>query len=86
MLDLGDERLEVATACNGLAMLMSLSATVVTACCWCRCPRGRRSALLVSLVPIALACNVIRIAATAYCYEGFGRETADKSPTTGPAS
>ena len=78
LLDLGDERLEVATACNGLAMLMSLSFTVAAIILLVPMARWKRVGVLLSALPIALACNVLRIAATAYCYEAFGSAAGRK--------
>jgi exosortase len=72
VLDLGHDRLEVATACNGLAMLMSLSATVVAIVSLVPMSRGKRVLLLFSALPIAVVCNVLRIVVTAYCYQRFG--------------
>lgn len=74
----GGEKLEVATACSGLAMLMSLSSTVVTALLLLPLSNFKRAALLVSVVPIALVSNVIRITATALCYQRFGHEVGEK--------
>lgn len=76
VLVLGAERLEVATACNGLAMSMSLSATVVAMILLIAMPRWKRIALLIGLLPIALSCNVSRIVATAWCYNHLQSEHA----------
>jgi exosortase len=76
VLDLGGDRLEVASACNGLAMLMSLSASVAAIILLMPMPRWKRVSLLLSALPIALACNVARIAATAYFYEAVGSAAA----------
>jgi exosortase len=70
----GNEKLEVAAACNGLSMLMSLAATVSAAACLIPMTTLKRVALLVSIIPIALGSNVLRIAATAWCYNKFGAE------------
>ncbi len=74
VLDLGGDKLEVATACNGLAMLMSLCASAVAIVLLVPLGRGKRIALLAAAVPIALLCNVLRIAATAACHRAFGSE------------
>jgi exosortase len=68
----GNERLEVATACNGLSMLMSLSATVAAAASLIPIANWKRMSLLISIIPIALGSNVLRIAATAWCFYRFG--------------
>ena len=75
VLDLGGEKLEVATACNGLAMLMSLSASVAAIVLLVPMGRGKRIALLAAALPIALLCNILRIVATAVCYQAFGSDT-----------
>lgn len=75
---LGTTRLEVATACNGLGMLMSLSATVVAFTALMPMSTAKRITLLALVVPIALVSNVIRIAATAWCYHLFGSEFGSK--------
>ena len=74
----GNERLEVAAACNGLSMLMSLAATVAAAASLIPMSLWKRVLLLVSIIPIALLSNVLRIAATAWCYYEFGAEVGSK--------
>jgi exosortase len=68
----GSGRLEVAAACNGLSMLMSLAATVAAAASLVPMSNWKRILLLVSIVPIALGCNILRIAATAWCCYKLG--------------
>ncbi len=68
----GTSQLEVATACNGLSMLMSLAATVAATASIVPMANMKRLVLLASIVPIALASNVLRISATAWCYYQFG--------------
>ncbi|WP_406696193.1 exosortase/archaeosortase family protein [Singulisphaera sp. Ch08] len=70
----GPERLEVARACSGLAMLASLSASICAIILVFPFGLRNRLVLLGSIVPIALLCNVTRIAATAWCYQYFGSE------------
>jgi exosortase len=72
VLDLGDERLEVATACNGLAMLTSLAAAVAAIVLLLPISLSKRIVLLISALPIAVACNILRITATAFAYQRFG--------------
>ena len=71
---LGSEQLEVARACSGLAMLVSLAATVTATSLLISMERWKRVMLLASIVPIALLCNTIRIVATAWAYQTFGGE------------
>lgn len=70
----GSEQLEVARACSGLAMLVSLAATVSAASLLIPMEWWKRLVLLASIVPIALLCNMIRIMATAWAYQFFGGE------------
>jgi exosortase len=74
----GGERLEVAAACNGLSMLMSLAATVCATASLVPMANWKRLVLLPSIIPIALGSNVLRIAATAWCYYKFGSEVGSK--------
>ena len=70
----GKEKLEVAAACNGLSMLMSLAATVVAAVSLIPMTILKRLILLGSIIPIALLSNILRISATAWCYHQYGAE------------
>ncbi len=74
----GNERLEVAAACNGLSMLMSLAATVAATASLMPMASWKRVVLLPSIIPIALGSNVLRIAATAWCYHKFGADVGSK--------
>ena len=69
---IGNQRLEVATACNGLSMLMSLAATVSATACVIPMANWKRIVLLPSIIPIALGSNVLRISETAWCCYKFG--------------
>jgi exosortase len=64
----GMRALDVAMACNGLKMLMTLAATVTATILLLPMPNWKRLILLVSAVPIALFSNVIRILTTGLCY------------------
>ena len=78
VIQIGNERLEVAVACNGLSMLMSLAATVAATASLVPMATWKRVLLLPSIIPIALGSNVLRIAATAWCYYHFGAEVGSK--------
>jgi exosortase len=65
---LGSRTLEVAQACNGLSMLMTLAATVAATLFLIHLPNWKRIVVLASAVPIALLSNIIRIVATGLCY------------------
>jgi exosortase len=70
--------LEVAEACNGLSMLMTLAATVAAMTMLFPVVPWRRVVLLVSIVPVALLSNVLRIVVTAWCYHRFGPEVGGR--------
>lgn len=74
----GLEKLEVANVCNGLSMLMSLSAVVIATITLIPMPVWKRITLLASVVPIALFSNILRIVATGWCYYLFGGEHSRK--------
>ena len=74
----GFEKLEVATVCNGLSMLMSLAAVVIATISLIPLPLWKRLALLASVLPIALFSNVVRIVTTGWCYYLFGGEHSRK--------
>ena len=74
----GGEQLEVAAACNGLSMLMSLAAAVAATASIVPMAPIKRVVLLLTIIPIALASNILRIAATAWCYYHFGAEVGSK--------
>ena len=67
----GMERLDVALACNGLRMLMTMAATVMATVILVPLPKWKRITLLLSIVPIALVSNMTRIVATGWAYYLF---------------
>jgi len=60
--------LDVALACNGLRMLMTMAATITAVIVLFPLPTWKRITLLASTVPIAMLSNIIRIVATGWCY------------------
>jgi exosortase len=64
----GPRPLDVALACSGLKMLMTLAATVTATIILIPLPTWKRIVLLLSAVPIALVSNITRIVATGWCY------------------
>jgi exosortase len=64
----GMRSLDVALACSGLKMLMTLAATVTATILLLPLPNWKRFLLLVSAVPIALFSNLVRILMTGLCY------------------
>lgn len=71
----GTRPLDVALACSGLKMLMTLAATVTATILLLPLPNWKRIALLVSAVPIALVSNIARIVTTGWCYYLIEGET-----------
>jgi exosortase len=63
---IGGERLEVARACNGLSMLLSFATLVTAMVVLVKRPIRERVALVLSIVPVALLCNILRISVTAW--------------------
>jgi len=64
----GTMPLDVALTCNGLRMLMTMVATVIAILILIPLPTWKRVVLLISVVPIALLSNMIRIVTTGWCY------------------
>ena len=69
----GGERLEVARACNGLSMLLSFATLIAAMVVLVARPARERVALLLSIVPVALFCNILRIVVTAWATHLAGR-------------
>jgi exosortase len=72
----GMTALDVALACNGLRMLMTMCATITATVILVPMPTWKRVTLLLSAVPIALVSNMIRIVTTGWCYYLFTGEAA----------
>jgi exosortase len=72
----GIQKLDVALACNGLRMLMTMAATVIAAVMVIPLPHWKRIVLLLSIVPIALVSNMTRIVGTGWSYYLFEGATA----------
>jgi exosortase len=66
---IGAHRLEVEEACSGLRMLVGVSALAVAYTLLIRNSWLERALLLASVVPVALAANAARIAATGLLYQ-----------------
>jgi exosortase len=75
---LGQHPIFVAEACNGLSMLMTLAATLTAAMFLFSIPLWMRALLGLSIIPIALASNIVRIFATAWCFQRFGVEAGGR--------
>lgn len=76
VITINEARIGVAEACSGLRMLVVFfAATAAVALCSTK-PLWERAIVLLSAVPIAIACNVIRITATGVLFETLGSATA----------
>jgi exosortase len=74
---IGEVRVGVVEACNGLGMIATLFALVVAAACFVRRPPWEKAVAVASTVPIALFANVVRITLTGVLYQAFGSEAGD---------
>ncbi len=82
----GNVPLDVALACNGLRMLMTMAATITAVIVLIAIPTWQRLTLLASTVPIALLSNMIRIVVTGWCFYLFtGAEAKHWACTMSPA-
>ncbi len=68
VLEISGQRIAVAEACNGLRMAMAFLIVTGLVAYVIRRPLWQRIVVLSSSVPIALACNIIRIVVTAALY------------------
>lgn len=66
----------VAEACSGLRMLVVFFAVSTAAAICVRKPLWEKTLVVLSALPIAIACNVIRIVATGVLFEVAGKEMA----------
>lgn len=60
--------LNVAEACSGMRLLMAFLALGVAMAYLHERPRWQRAVLLLSTVPIAIFCNIVRVTATGFLY------------------
>ena len=65
-------------ACNGLRMMMTFFAISCAAAIFIDSAGWKKAALVAGAIPIAVTCNVLRIAVTGVLHETVGRELADK--------
>jgi exosortase len=71
---IGRQRVEVAEACRGLSMLLSFGALITAMVLLVRRLHWwERLVLILSIIPIALLCNIIRISITAVAYGYYDR-------------
>lgn len=73
-----DMRMAVAEACSGLRMLMAFVIVTAFIAYMVKRPRWQKGVLLVSSIPVAVVCNIVRIFATAVIMLHVGREVGEK--------
>lgn len=71
VIQLENERLDVAFACSGLQMMVAFMAVTAAMALLSEFPLLGRLALFLTAIPIAMFCNTIRIAATAIGFRFF---------------
>jgi len=74
----GDTPLGVAEACSGLRMLVAFVIAAAFIAYMVKRPRWQKAILLVSSIPVAVACNVIRIFITAMLMLHVSSEAAQR--------
>ena len=74
---LGDARIGVIEACNGLGMLVTFFAMTTATIFIVRRSVVETVLIVLSAIPIALIANVVRISATGVLHDVAGREVAD---------
>ncbi len=74
----GETPLEVAEACSGLRMLIAFVIAAAFVAYLVQRPRWQKAVLLVSSIPVAVICNVIRIFVTALVMLYIGSEVGQK--------
>jgi len=74
----GSTPLAVAEACSGLRMLTAFVIVAAFIAYMVNRSRQQKAVLLVSSIPVGVACNIIRIVATAVLFMFAGTEVAEK--------
>ncbi|NLX04026.1 MAG: exosortase/archaeosortase family protein [Phycisphaerae bacterium] len=74
----GSTELAVAEACSGLRMLTAFVVVAAVLAYFVNRPPWQKAVLVVSSVPIAIACNIIRLVITAELYLLTSSEVAEK--------
>lgn len=68
VIEIASQKIAVAEACSGLRMAAAFVIVCAVIAFLIRRPVWQRAAVLLSSIPIALACNVVRVVASAYLY------------------
>lgn len=77
VIDLGFTQLQVVDACSGLRYLFPIIILGLLLAWFFRAPFWKRLVLVLSTLPLIVATNSIRIAATGLLYESFGAKVAE---------
>jgi exosortase len=77
VLELAAMQLEVAEACSGIRSLTTLLAFALAFGRLCHYPPGRMCALAAGTLPVAVATNAARVAATGLAAHTWGKPAAD---------
>ncbi|MDA7977323.1 MAG: exosortase/archaeosortase family protein [Pirellulales bacterium] len=75
---LGENVLNVEEACSGLRMFLGISALAAAYCVIMRRPWWEKGIVVLSVLPVAVLANSLRIAGTGLCYQYFGAESSRK--------
>lgn len=78
VIHLGDFRIEVVHACNGLRMIMGFLALCVAYALICRRRSFEKILIVLASIPIAVACNILRITTTGFLYQFINAEAAQR--------
>lgn len=78
VIQIEEHHLEVAQACSGLRMMMGFFALCVAYAVLCDRRPWERLLVVASAIPVALACNVLRITVTGLLYAWWDAEVARK--------
>lgn len=70
--------LAVAEACSGLRMLTAFMVVSATLAFMVHRPRWQKAVLVLSSIPVAVACNLLRLLVTALLYLWTSNETAER--------
>jgi exosortase len=74
----GRTQVAVAEACSGLRMLSAFVVVAATMALLARRPAWQRIVLVASSIPVAVACNSIRLAATVLLYHWISSQVAER--------
>lgn len=78
VINLGEHKIEVVQACSGLRMLMGFLALCVAYALLCDRSPWEKALIVISSVPIAILCNILRITFTGLLYQYASAEWAHK--------